>query len=76
MWRDALIDSRPAAYRLLEDELLEAGVRKAWWQKLRNLDGTVRLRLSMLMADDVITMRFLKSGGRLDLSADRDRVAE
>lgn len=75
MWRDALIDSRPAAYRLLEDELLEAGVRKAWWQKLRNLDGTVRLRLSMLMADDVITMRFLKSGGRATRAEDWQDVS-
>lgn len=70
LWRSALIDSEPTAYRLLERNLQEAGVRNAWWQKLRKLDGTLRLRLSMLMADDVITMRFLKSGGRADCTKD------
>jgi energy-coupling factor transporter ATP-binding protein EcfA2 len=72
-WRHALIDSQSAAYWLLENELPD--VRKAWWQKLRKLDGTLRLRLSMLTADDVITMRFLKSGGRADRVEDWQDVS-
>lgn len=72
-WRHALIDSQPAAYWRLENELPD--VRKPWWLKLRKLDTALRLRLSMLMADDVITMRFLKAGGRADRPEDWQDVS-
>lgn len=75
LWRRALIDGDHPAYRVLEQDLSEAKVRKSWWDKLRNLDPTVGLRLATLMADDVVTMRFLTADGRADREEDWQDVA-
>lgn len=59
LWQQALVDSSNDAYaRLAEASKLS---RKNWWERIRTLDPAIRLRFAMLIADDVITMRFLKA---------------
>lgn len=60
LWRDALVNNSPHAYQQLATAVAQA--RKGWWDRVRGLDFVVRLRLATLLADDVITMRFLKDG--------------
>ena len=60
LWRDALINDSRNAYRQLATAITHA--RKNWWDRVSSLDAAVRLRLATLIADDVITMRFLKEG--------------
>jgi ATPase subunit of ABC transporter with duplicated ATPase domains len=40
-----------------------ASLRQAWLRKLQSLDEAVRLRLAIEVADDVVTMKFLRDGG-------------
>jgi energy-coupling factor transporter ATP-binding protein EcfA2 len=67
IWRAALIDGDTAQRRAIEQAV--TGARRSWWDRLWRFDPAVRLRLAMQMADDVITMCFLKNGG----SPDRDQ---
>jgi len=60
LWRDALINDNRNAYQQLTTGVAQA--RRGWWDRVRGLDFVVRLRLATLLADDVITMRFLKEG--------------
>jgi energy-coupling factor transporter ATP-binding protein EcfA2 len=66
LWRDALINGNSDAYRRLTTEVTQ--VRRTWWDRLRSQDFAVRLRLATLLADDVITMRFLREGQDPDKS--------
>jgi energy-coupling factor transporter ATP-binding protein EcfA2 len=73
IWRTALIDADHDSRRHLEQNL--TGPRKNWWERLWRFDPAVRLRLGTLIADDVITMRFLKNGGQPDRDQDWQDVS-
>jgi ATPase subunit of ABC transporter with duplicated ATPase domains len=48
--------------------------RTTWWAKLSRLDPSIRIRLCALLADDVVTMRFLRDGGDPANAADWQEV--
>ncbi|HEY7089688.1 MAG TPA: hypothetical protein VH518_16440, partial [Tepidisphaeraceae bacterium] len=56
-WRDALASGNFEVIGSL------ASLRQAWLRKLQSLDEAVRLRLAIEVADDVVTMKFLRDGG-------------
>ncbi|GAB3142745.1 TrlF family AAA-like ATPase [Microbispora hainanensis] len=69
-WRSALITN---SYSQLSGQISSSGEdrgRPAWWRKLAGTDQTVRIRLATLVANDTVSMLFLKSGGRPERDED------
>ncbi|WSS10114.1 hypothetical protein OG320_16490 [Microbispora sp. NBC_01189] len=70
LWRTALIGN---SYTELSNQIFRSGEergRPAWWRKLAGIDQTMRVRLATLMADDTVTMLFLKTDGNPDQDKD------
>ncbi|MBR7836924.1 hypothetical protein KDL01_26840 [Actinospica durhamensis] len=56
LWRSALTTN---AYQDIEAAV---HCHAKWWKRLRETDEAVRIRLATLLADDTVTMYFLRSG--------------
>ncbi|WP_194244257.1 TrlF family AAA-like ATPase [Nonomuraea phyllanthi] len=63
LWRTALISNHYTALLGRINEDTAERIRPAWWSKLGKLDRIVRIRVATTVADDVLTMRFLKNNG-------------
>lgn len=57
LWRAACVTGD------LDDLTSQAGLRSHWANRLRGLDPLVRTRLAAEIADDIVTMDFLREGG-------------
>lgn len=53
-----------------------AKLKPNWLKKLQSLDEAVRLRLAVEVADDVVTMKFLRDGGDPLKDADWQNITE
>jgi hypothetical protein len=53
-----------------------ADLRATWLKKLQTLDETVRLRLAVEVAEDVVTMKFLRDGGLASRDEDWQKITE
>ncbi|MFI6602137.1 TrlF family AAA-like ATPase [Nonomuraea sp. NPDC050536] len=63
LWRRALMsNSYTAVARRIQEDTGERP-RTAWWNKWSGMDRALRIRVATTMADDVVTMRFLKHDG-------------
>lgn len=51
-------------------------IRPPWLKKLQQLDETVRLRLAVEVADDTVTMKFLRDGGSASNVGDWQIITE
>lgn len=56
--------------------LAGAGLRPGWLKKLQSLDETLRLRLAAEVADDVVTMKFLRDRGDPTREEDWQNITE
>ena len=56
LWRSALTTN---AYRDIETTIR---CHAKWWKRLRETDEAIRIRLATLLADDTVTMYFLRFG--------------
>ncbi|GAA1686013.1 hypothetical protein GCM10009733_098350 [Nonomuraea maheshkhaliensis] len=70
LWRQGLVANSYTrlAQRIHEDT--GERLRPTWWNKWSSVDRAIRIRVATTMADDVVTMRFLKNAG--DPSVDDD----
>jgi DNA repair ATPase RecN len=70
IWNDALISGD---FQQLQPQ---SDLRSQWIARLATTDASIRLRLAVELPEDVVTMRFLREGGKPDNPADWQVVTE
>jgi hypothetical protein len=68
-WRQALASNDFSG-------IASADLRASWLKKLQSLDETLRLRLAVEVADDVVVMKFLRDGGVTTRDEDWQNITE
>jgi hypothetical protein len=71
-WRAGLISGTLAEFASREN----ADLRATWQNRLESLDETLRLRLAVEFADDIVQISFLRDGGTLSRNEDWQDITQ